>query len=52
MQGHLDARKPENGNRRNGKMRMQLQTEYGPVEIETSRDRDGSIFRTPRLSVR
>ena len=41
MQGHLEATKPESGNRRNGKMRKQLQTEYGPVEIETPRDRDG-----------
>lgn len=43
MQGHLEATKPESGNRRNGKMRKQLQTEYGPVKIETPRDRDGSF---------
>ena len=35
MQSHLEATKPESGNRRNGKMRKQLQTEYGPVEIGT-----------------
>ena len=35
MQGLLEATKPESGNRRNGKMRKQLQTEYGPVEIGT-----------------
>ena len=43
MQGHLEATKPESGNRRNGKMCKQLQTEYGPVETETPRDRDGSF---------
>lgn len=43
MQSHLEATKPESGNRRNGKMRKQLQTEYGPVEIGTPRDRDGSF---------
>lgn len=43
MQSHLESTKPESGNRRNGKMRKQLQTEYGPVEIGTPRDRDGSF---------
>ena len=43
MQGHLEATKPESGNRRNGKMHKLLQTEYGPVDIETPRDRDGSF---------
>ena len=43
MQGHLEATKSESGNRCNGKMRKQLQTECGPVEIETPRDRDGSF---------
>ena len=43
MQGHLEATKPERSNHRNGKMRKQLQTEYGPVEIETPSDRDGSF---------
>lgn len=39
LETHLDATKPINGNRRNG-LRKQLQTEYGPVEVETPRDRD------------
>lgn len=43
MEGHLAETKPETGNRRNGKMRKELQTEYGPVEIATPRDRDGSF---------
>ena len=43
MQGHLEATKLESSNRRNGKMCKQLQTEYGPVETETPRDRDGSF---------
>lgn len=43
MQSLLESTKPESGNRRNGKMRKQLQTEYGPVEIGTPRDRDGSF---------
>ena len=43
MQGHLEATKPESGNRRNGKMLKQIKTEYGPAEIETPRDRDGSF---------
>ena len=43
MQGHLEATKLESSNRRNGKMCKQLQTEYGPVETETPRGRDGSF---------
>lgn len=43
MDSHLQATKPQTENRRNGKMPKQLQTEYGPVEIETPRDRDGSF---------
>lgn len=43
MQSLLESTKPESGNRRNGKMRKQLQTEYGPVEIGTPRHRDGSF---------
>lgn len=43
MESHLDATKPLSGNRRNGKMRKQLQTEYGSVDIEKPRDRDGSF---------
>lgn len=52
MDSHLEATKPESGNRRNGKMRKQLQTEYGPVEIETLRDRDGSFDPETVRSVR
>lgn len=43
MQSLLESTKPESGNRRNGKMRKQLQTKYVPVEIGTPRDRDGSF---------
>lgn len=43
MESHLMETNPERKNRRNGKMPKQLQTEYGPVEIETPRDRDGSF---------
>ena len=43
MDSHLQETKPQTKNRRNGKMPKQLQTEYGPVEIETPRDRDGSF---------
>ena len=43
MDSHLDSTKLVSGNRRNGKMRKQLQTEYGPVEVETPRDCDGSF---------
>ena len=43
MQSLLESTKPESGNRRNGKMCKQLQTEYGPVETDTPRDRDGSF---------
>lgn len=43
MDSHLIETKPATKNRRNGKMPKQLQTEYGPVEIETPRDRDGSF---------
>ena len=43
LDSHLEETKPLSGNRRNGKMRKQVQTEYGPVEVETPRDRDGSF---------
>ena len=43
MESHLSVTKPETKNRRNGKMCKTLQTEYGQVEIETPRDRDGSF---------
>lgn len=47
MDGHLQETKPMTKNRRNGKMPKRVQTEYGPVEIETPRDRDGSF--TPEI---
>ncbi|MES4921792.1 IS256 family transposase [Hoylesella timonensis] len=46
IDSHLEETKSLNGNRRNGKMRKQVQTEYGPVEVETPRDRDGSFEPT------
>jgi transposase-like protein len=42
MDNHLDATKPLNKtNRRNGKMPKEVQTEYGAVNIDTPRDREG-----------
>lgn len=43
MDSHLEETKPVTKNRRNGKMSKTLQTEYGQVEVETPRDRDGSF---------
>ena len=43
MESHLSVTKAQTKNRRNGKMCKTLQTEYGQVEIETPRDRDGSF---------
>lgn len=44
MDIHLAETKSQNkSNRRNGKMRKEVQTEYGPVEVETPRDREGSF---------
>jgi transposase-like protein len=44
MDEHLAENKGNGGkDRRNGKMRKTVQSEYGPVEIETPRDRDGSF---------
>src|SRR5437016_2496843 len=37
---HLKDSKP---NRRNGKATKQLKSDYGSIELETSRDRDGSF---------
>ena len=42
-ESHLSVTKAQTKNRRNGKMCKTLQTEYGQVEIETPRDRDGSF---------
>lgn len=42
MDSHLAESKPQNkSNRRNGKMRKEVQTEHGPVEVETPRGREG-----------
>ena len=43
LESHLRETKPLTKNRRNGKMPKTLQTEYGPVEVDTPRDRDGSF---------
>jgi transposase-like protein len=44
MDEHLAENKGNGGkDRRNGKMRKTVQSEYGPVEIQTPRDRDGSF---------
>lgn len=44
MDSHLAETKSQNkSNRRNGKMRKEVQTEYGPVEVETPRDREGTF---------
>src|SRR3954471_22611281 len=40
LDSHLEQSKP---NRRNGKMSKQVKTDYGPVEINTPRDRQGSF---------
>lgn len=44
LESHLAETKPQNkSNRRNGKMRKEVQTEYGPVDVETPRDREGTF---------
>src|SRR5574344_3791 len=43
MDAHLSREARENGNRRNGKMSKQVQTQYGEITLETPRDRDGSF---------
>lgn len=53
MDIHLAETKSQNkSNRRNGKMRKEVQTEYGPVEVETPRDREGSFTPETIQSVR
>ena len=45
MDNHLEATKPLNkDNRRNGKMSKEVQTEYGAINVETPRDREGLFF--------
>lgn len=44
LTAHLEAEKADGfANRRNGQQRKTVRSEYGPVEIETSRDRLGSF---------
>ncbi len=44
MDSHLESEKCSGkSNRRNGKMSKEVQTEYGPVEVSTPRDREGSF---------
>lgn len=48
LEGELDAhleqeKAAQNSNRRNGKSRKQLKTEFGSIELENSRDRAGSF---------
>lgn len=44
LDNHLEATKPLNkDNRRNGKMSKEVQTEYGAVNVETPRDREGTF---------
>lgn len=48
MDSHLyNTKTSTKSNRRNGKMSKEVQTEYGPVEIDTPRDREGSF--TPEI---
>ena len=44
LDNHLEVTKPLNKeNRRNGKMSKEVQTEYGAVNIDTPRDREGTF---------
>jgi putative transposase len=43
MDAHLDQNERQEGNRRNGKVHKTVQTNSGPVEIETSRDRNSTF---------
>lgn len=43
MESHLDDDERQEGNRRNGRTRKTVQTSSGPVELETSRDRNGTF---------
>jgi len=44
MGDHLAKNKDNGGkDRRNGKMKKTVQSEYGPIDVETPRDRDGSF---------
>jgi putative transposase len=43
LDAHLDDSERKEGNRRNGKTSKTIQTSEGPVEIETSRDRNATF---------
>lgn len=43
LDSHLDADERKEGNRKNGKTSKTLQTSDGPLEIETSRDRNATF---------
>src|SRR5882672_1736387 len=43
LDAHLDESERKEGNRRNGKASKTIQTSNGPVEIETSRDRNATF---------
>jgi transposase-like protein len=43
IENHLEETGPTTGNRRNRKMRKQVKTEYGLVEVETPHDRNSNF---------
>ena len=43
LDSHLDEAERKSGNRKNGKISKTLQTSEGPLQIETSRDRDATF---------
>ena len=43
MESHLDQEERENGNRKNGKIKKQVKTSSGNIEVSTPRDRLGSF---------
>lgn len=46
LNSHLDVEERKEGNRKNGKLRKTLKTAVGEIELETSRDRNGSFEPT------
>src|SRR5688500_20405543 len=55
LDSHLDEEERKEGNRKNGKTSKTVQTSDGPVELETSRDRNATfepeLVRKDRKSV-
>lgn len=43
LDAHLDDPERQDGNRRNGKVHKTVQTNAGPIELETSRDRNSTF---------